>query len=213
MGRDGVHARVRALLLLGGRIADYTGRKRIFVFGLLGFAVASALGGIASNQELLFAACALQGAFAALMAPAAPSLITVTFTEPKERAKAFGVFGALSAAAPRSGSCQRRPHRARLLALVPRRQRPRRVAGRCARRLLCPGDKEPSPSQWLATRLRWRRGSLFPPRRRIKSRLVRRLMEAFSGLPSRTPCHVCDEGSLSISAPAARRDGTASRWA
>jgi EmrB/QacA subfamily drug resistance transporter len=84
------------LLLLGGRIADYTGRKRTFVFGLLGFAAASALGGIASNQELLFAARGLQGAFAALMAPAALSLITVTFTEPKERAKAFGVFGALS---------------------------------------------------------------------------------------------------------------------
>lgn len=85
-----------ALLLLGGRIADYTGRKRTFIVGLLGFAAASALGGVASNQELLFAARGLQGAFAALMAPAALSLITVTFTEPKERAKAFGVFGALS---------------------------------------------------------------------------------------------------------------------
>ena len=85
-----------ALLLLGGRIADYTGRKRTFIIGLVGFAGASALGGIAPNQELLFAARALQGAFAALMAPAALSIITVTFTEPKERAKAFGVFGALS---------------------------------------------------------------------------------------------------------------------
>jgi EmrB/QacA subfamily drug resistance transporter len=85
-----------ALLLLGGRIADYTGRKRTFLIGLLGFAGASALGGLAPNQELLFAARGLQGAFAALMAPAALSLVTVTFTEPKERAKAFGVFGALS---------------------------------------------------------------------------------------------------------------------
>jgi EmrB/QacA subfamily drug resistance transporter len=84
------------LLLLGGRIADYTGRKRTFILGLLGFAGASALGGFAPNQELLFAARALQGAFAALMAPAALSLVTVTFTEPKERAKAFGVFGALA---------------------------------------------------------------------------------------------------------------------
>ncbi len=84
------------LLLLGGRIADYTGRKRTFIIGLLGFAAASALGGFAPNQELLFAARALQGAFAALMAPAALSLVTVTFTEPKERAKAFGVFGALA---------------------------------------------------------------------------------------------------------------------
>jgi MFS family permease len=66
------------LLLLGGRIADYTGRKRTFVIGLLGFAGASALGGFAPNQELLFAARALQGAFAALMAPAALSIVTVT---------------------------------------------------------------------------------------------------------------------------------------
>ncbi len=85
-----------ALLLLGGRIADYVGRKRTFMVGLAGFAAASALGGIAANQELLFAARALQGGFAALMAPAALSLVTVTFTEPRERAKAFGVFGALS---------------------------------------------------------------------------------------------------------------------
>ena len=85
-----------SLLLLGGRIADYTGRKRTFIIGLLGFAGASALGGLAANQELLFAARGLQGAFAALMAPAALSLVTVTFTEPKERAKAFGVWGALS---------------------------------------------------------------------------------------------------------------------
>src|SRR6478736_3316947 len=85
-----------ALLLLGGRIADYTGRKRTFIIGLLGFAGASALGGIASTQGLLFAARGLQGAFAALMAPAALSIVTVVFTEPKERAKAFGVFGALA---------------------------------------------------------------------------------------------------------------------
>jgi EmrB/QacA subfamily drug resistance transporter len=85
-----------ALLLLGGRIADYTGRKRTFILGLLGFAFASAIGGLAPNQELLFAARGLQGAFAALMAPAALSLVTLTFTEPRERAKAFGVFGALS---------------------------------------------------------------------------------------------------------------------
>jgi len=84
------------LLLLGGRIADYTGRKRTFIIGLLGFAGASALGGFAPNQDLLFAARALQGGFAALMAPAALSIVTVTFTDPKERAKAFGVFGALA---------------------------------------------------------------------------------------------------------------------
>ncbi len=84
------------LLLLGGRIADYMGRKRTFIVGLLGFAGASALGGIASTAGLLFAARALQGAFAALLAPAALSLIAVMFTLPKERARAFGVFGAIS---------------------------------------------------------------------------------------------------------------------
>ena len=84
------------LLLLGGRIADYTGRKRTFIIGLIGFAGASALGGVAVNAGMLFAARGLQGAFGALLAPAALSLITVTFTEPKERAKAFGVFGAVS---------------------------------------------------------------------------------------------------------------------
>ncbi len=84
------------LLLLGGRIADYTGRKKAFIIGLLGFAAASALGGVAPNAGLLFAARGLQGAFAALLAPAALSLITVTFVASKERARAFGVFGAIS---------------------------------------------------------------------------------------------------------------------
>ena len=85
-----------SLLLLGGRIGDFMGRKKIFIIGLLGFAGASALGGIATNQELLFAARALQGVFGALLAPAALAIISITFTVPKERAKAFGVFGAIS---------------------------------------------------------------------------------------------------------------------
>ena len=84
------------LLLLGGRIADYFGRKRMFVISLLGFAGASALGGLAQNAAMLFSARALQGSFAAVMAPSALSLITVTFTEPKERARAFGVYGAIA---------------------------------------------------------------------------------------------------------------------
>jgi EmrB/QacA subfamily drug resistance transporter len=84
------------LLLLGGRIADYAGRKRIFLLGLLGFAAASALGGAAQNEGMLFGARAIQGAFGALLAPAALALITVMFTEPHERAKAFGVFGAIA---------------------------------------------------------------------------------------------------------------------
>jgi EmrB/QacA subfamily drug resistance transporter len=84
------------LLLLGGRIADYLGRKRILLVGLLGFAAASALGGAAQNAATLFGARAIQGLFAALLAPAALSLITVTFTEVKERSRAFAVYGAIS---------------------------------------------------------------------------------------------------------------------
>jgi EmrB/QacA subfamily drug resistance transporter len=84
------------LLLLGGRVADYIGRKRAFLIGLVGFAVASALGGLATNALTLFAARGIQGAFGALLAPAALSLITVTFTDVKDRARAFGVFGAIS---------------------------------------------------------------------------------------------------------------------
>ncbi|MGP3970924.1 MFS transporter [Streptomyces sp. 6N223] len=86
-----------SLLLLGGRIADYTGRKRAFVIGALGFAAASALGGAAGSFELLLAARALQGVFGALLAPAALSLIAVSFTETRERAKAFGIFGGIAA--------------------------------------------------------------------------------------------------------------------
>jgi len=84
------------LLLIGGRIADFVGRKRMFIISLLGFAAASALGGLAQDPAMLFGARALQGAFAAVMAPASLSLLTVTFTEPRERAKAFGVYGAVA---------------------------------------------------------------------------------------------------------------------
>jgi EmrB/QacA subfamily drug resistance transporter len=84
------------LLLLGGRIADFMGRKKMFVVGLIGFGAASALGGVAQNAGMLFGARALQGAFGAIMAPAALSLITVTFTEAKERALAFGVYGGIA---------------------------------------------------------------------------------------------------------------------
>ncbi len=84
------------LLLLGGRIADYVGRKRTFIIGLIGFAVASGLGGAASSSGMLFGSRALQGLFAALLAPSALSLLTTTFTNPSERAKAFGIYGALA---------------------------------------------------------------------------------------------------------------------
>ncbi|KOW00010.1 Puromycin resistance protein pur8 [Streptomyces sp. NRRL B-1140] len=84
------------LLLLGGRIADLVGRKRTFVIGLAGFAAASALGGAAGGAGMLFGARALQGVFAALLAPSALSLLTTTFTDPRERGKAFGIYGALA---------------------------------------------------------------------------------------------------------------------
>ncbi|RFU82283.1 MFS transporter [Streptomyces triticagri] len=84
------------LLLLGGRVADLVGRKRTFVIGLIGFAAASALGGAAGSPGMLFAARALQGVFAAVLAPSALSLLTTTFTDPRERGKAFGIYGALA---------------------------------------------------------------------------------------------------------------------
>jgi EmrB/QacA subfamily drug resistance transporter len=87
-----------SLLLLGGRLSDLIGRKRTFIIGLIGFAGASALGGAAGNFEWLVAARALQGAFGALLAPTALAVLTTTFVIPKERARAFGVFGAIAGA-------------------------------------------------------------------------------------------------------------------
>ena len=84
------------LLLFGGRLADLIGRKRIFIIGLGLFAAASLLGGISPNFQVLVTARALQGAAGALLAPAALSLLTTTFTDAKERAKAFAVFGAIA---------------------------------------------------------------------------------------------------------------------
>lgn len=87
-----------SLLLLGGRLSDLMGRKRAFIIGLIGFAAASALGGAADSFGLLVAARALQGVFGALLAPTALAVLTTTFTIPKERARAFGIFGAIAGA-------------------------------------------------------------------------------------------------------------------
>jgi len=87
-----------SLLLLGGRLGDLFGRRTTFLIGLTGFAIASGLGGAAGNLDVLVVARVGQGVFAALLAPAALSLLSVTFTEPSERAKAFGIFSALSGA-------------------------------------------------------------------------------------------------------------------
>jgi EmrB/QacA subfamily drug resistance transporter len=85
-----------SLLLLGGRLSDLFGRKRTFLIGLVGFAVASAAGGLAQNFGMLVGARAVQGAFAALLAPSALSLLTTTFSDPGERGKAFGIYGAIA---------------------------------------------------------------------------------------------------------------------
>jgi EmrB/QacA subfamily drug resistance transporter len=87
-----------SLLLLGGRLADLLGRKVTFLVGLVGFAGVSAIGGASVNFTMLVTARACQGAFAALLVPSALSLLVTTFTEPKERGKAFGVFGAIAVA-------------------------------------------------------------------------------------------------------------------
>jgi EmrB/QacA subfamily drug resistance transporter len=86
------------LLLLGGRLSDLAGRKRMLIIGMVGFAAASALGGAATSFGLLLVGRAVQGAFGALLAPAALSTLTVTFTSPAERGKAFGLFGAIAGA-------------------------------------------------------------------------------------------------------------------
>jgi EmrB/QacA subfamily drug resistance transporter len=87
---------IAGLLLLGGRVADHLGRRRTFLAGLAGFATASALAGAAPNFAVLVTGRALQGGFAALLIPTALSMVAVTFTDPKERAKAFGVYGAVA---------------------------------------------------------------------------------------------------------------------
>jgi EmrB/QacA subfamily drug resistance transporter len=85
-----------SLLLLGGKLGDLFGRKWTFIVGLTGFAVVSAIGGLASSFDMLVAARALQGLFGALLAPSALGLLTVTFADSPDRPKAFGIFGAIA---------------------------------------------------------------------------------------------------------------------
>jgi len=87
-----------SLLLFGGRLGDLLGRKVTFMVGLLGFAGVSAIGGASVNFAMLATARACQGAFGAILVPSALSLLTTTFVEPKERGRAFGVYGAIAAA-------------------------------------------------------------------------------------------------------------------
>jgi EmrB/QacA subfamily drug resistance transporter len=85
-----------SLLLLGGRLGDLFGRKWTFIGGLIGFSLASAIGGAAGSFGVLVAARATQGMFAAVMAPSALALLSTTFTAPDERGKAFGIYGAVA---------------------------------------------------------------------------------------------------------------------
>jgi EmrB/QacA subfamily drug resistance transporter len=87
-----------SLLLLGGRIGDVVGRKRALIVGLVGFAFASAIGGASVNFSMLVIARTVQGAFGALLAPSVLALLTTTFTDPGERGKAFGIYGAIAGA-------------------------------------------------------------------------------------------------------------------
>ena len=87
-----------SLLLLGGRIGDRVGRKRALIAGLVGFAVASAIGGASVSFAMLVIARTIQGAFGALLAPSVLALLTTTFTDPAERGKAFGIYGAIAGA-------------------------------------------------------------------------------------------------------------------
>ncbi len=86
-----------SLLLVGGRLGDMFSRKRVFIVGLIGFALASALGGAAVSFAMLVAARALQGAFGAVLAPSALGTLVSTFQDPRERGRAFGVFGSVAA--------------------------------------------------------------------------------------------------------------------
>jgi EmrB/QacA subfamily drug resistance transporter len=86
-----------SLLLVGGRIGNMFSRKWVFITGLIGFAIASAIGGAAVSFLMLVAARALQGAFGAVLAPSALGTLVSTFQEPRERGRAFGVFGSVAA--------------------------------------------------------------------------------------------------------------------
>ena len=128
-------------LLLGGRLADLLGRRRMFMLGLVLFSLASFAGGIAQSEGWLIAARAVQGLGAAIVSPAALSIITTTFAEGAERNRALGIWGAVAGRRRRGRRAARRdPHQRPELALGAVRQRPDRTSprrcsprGRCAR--------------------------------------------------------------------------------
>ena len=124
-------------LLLGGRAADLLGRRRVFVAGLLLFAVASLAGGLSTSQGMLIVARAVQGLGGAVVAPATLAIITTTFAEGYERNRALGYWGAMGAVGGSTGrAARRRADPAAGLAVDPLHQRagrdPRRRSARCA---------------------------------------------------------------------------------
>jgi MFS family permease len=98
VGGHGLQLAFGGLLLAGGKLGDLIGRRTTFLVGLVGFAGISAVGGASVNFAMLVAARACQGVFAAMLVPSALALLTTTFTDPKDRATAFGVFGAIATA-------------------------------------------------------------------------------------------------------------------
>ena len=118
-------------LLLGGRLGDLFGHRRLFLAGIALFTLASAVCGLATSQELLVGARAVQGLGAAVVSAVALSLMMTLFTEPAERAKAMGIFGFVaSGGGSHRRAARRRYHRHAELELDLPRQRPRRDRGR-----------------------------------------------------------------------------------
>ncbi len=133
-----------SLLLLGGRIGDMVGRKRALVIGLVGFAAASAIGGASVNFAMLVIARTVQGAFGALLAPSVLALLTTTFTDPDERGRAFGVYGAIAGAGGALGTPARRHSDLVHLVAVDAVRQPRVCRHRDSRRSTATGPRRGS---------------------------------------------------------------------
>ena len=155
-----------SLLLVGGKLGDLFGRKWTFIGGLIGFSAVSFLGGLAPTFGVLVAARALQGAFGALLAPSALSLLTVTFANSPERPKAFGIFAAVATAGASVGLLLGGfLTDALLLALVPVREPLHRDPGRAGG---AAPARQRGPAASPAHRLRRRRARLL---RAVRDRL------------------------------------------
>ena len=144
-------------LLLGGRMADLLGRRRMFMLGLVVFSFASLAGGLAQSETWLIVARAVQGLGAAIVSPAALSIITTTFADGAERNRALGIWGAVAGRRRRRrGAAGRDPDQRAELALGAVRQRPdradRRRAGPAHARARAaakrPATRSTSPERW-----------------------------------------------------------------